>query len=106
MTERCGPMKAPAGTARRVPNNSPAVRIVFMGEADRRPSCVIWRCGPWAEKDCAHAMIGSIVGGHRNATRPFQHDLSIDRRRQSAEANLARGAEPSCAAAAHARAEN
>src|SRR6185437_6352890 len=96
-------MKAPAGTARRAPNNSPAVRIVFMGEADRRPSCAIWRCGPWAEKDCAHATIGSIVGGHHNATRPFQHDLSIDRRRQSAEANLARRAEQVVAAVATAR---
>src|SRR5215471_15081024 len=96
-------MKARAGTAPRVPNNSPAVRIVFMGEPDRKPSCAIWRCGRWAERGCAHATIGSIVGGHRNATRPFQHDLSIDRRRQSAEASLARGAEQVVAAVATAR---
>src|SRR5215467_5325541 len=96
-------MKAPAGIAPRVPNNSPAGRIGFMGEADRKPSCAIWQCGPWAEIGCARATIGSIVGGHRNVTRPFQHDLSIDRRRQSAEAILARRAEQAVAAMATAR---
>ena len=38
------------------------------GLSGPRPSSAIWRCGRWAEKNCARAMIGSIVGVRPNVT--------------------------------------
>src|SRR6476619_7670020 len=100
---RCGPMRARAGTGPRVPNNSPVARAAFMGWRGLKRSLVTSRCGPWAEKNCARATIGFIVGGLHNATRPFRHDVSFDRCRQPAETILARRAEQAVAAMAAAR---
>jgi len=40
-----------------------------MGWRGLKPSCAIWRCEEWAEKSCARATIGSIVGGLHNVSR-------------------------------------
>ena len=83
-----------------LPPPGPHLRAERAGGA----SCAIWRCGRWAEKDCARATIGSIVGG-----RPQRYETAssmmfpVDHRRQPAEAILARRAEQAVAAVAAAR---
>src|SRR5476649_164235 len=66
---RCAPMRAQGVCALRVPNRPRAAKPASMAAADRKPSSAISACACWAEKSCARATTGSIVGNRQNASK-------------------------------------
>src|SRR5262249_16630013 len=99
----CEPTRTRVGIALRAPSNFPDARSAFMGSVGRKHLFAIWQCEQWAEKDCAPATIGFIVGVPHNVTRSFRHDVSVDRRRQPSKTVLARRTEQAVAAMAATR---